>query len=241
MRRSLGIFIAASVMLGSAPSALATSTPVVINEIDCHHNDWIELVNTSSKSVDLSNWMLTDKEPNVAKVNHRYVLAAGTIIGSHKYLVVQQSGVGREHLPFGIPCAGGQTVYLSKPSVGALYSTLDSVPVPKIPADVVYGRIPSGSGKFSVTFGTKAGPNKSALPQVVGQLLVNCRKNVTCAHQLKATNVTSFSLAGKASGVSISRTGLVKLLPSKAGKQSVSVQMVGPYGTSLVKVTIATK
>jgi hypothetical protein len=240
MRRSVEIFIAVSVMLGIAPSAQATSMPVMINEIDCHHNDWIELVNTSSKSVDVSNWILTDKEPNVAKVNHRYVFTAGTITGSHKYLVVQQSGVGREHLPFGIPCAGGQTVYLSKPSVGALYSTVDSAPVPKIPVNVVYGRIPTGTCRFSLTFGTKAGPNKSALPQVVGQLLVNCRKNVTCAHQLKATNVTSFSLDGKASGVSISRTGLVKLLPSKVGKQSVAVEVVGPYGTSLVQVTIAT-
>ena len=238
MRRSLGIFIAASVLLGITPSVQASSAAVVINEIDCHHNDWIELVNTSSKSVDLSNWMLTDKEPNVAKVNHRYVLGAGTTIGPHKYLVVQQSGVGPAHLPFGIPCAGGQTVYLSKPSVGALYSTVDSVPVPKIPMDVVYGRIPTGSGKFSVTFGTKAGPNKSALPQVVGQLLVNCRKNVTCAHQLKATNVTSFALARKERGVSVSPTGLLKLAPSKLGKQTISVQMIGPYGTASARVTI---
>jgi hypothetical protein len=211
----------------------------VINEIDCHRNDWIELVNRSSKSVDLSKWMLSDKEPNVAKANHRYIFSQGLRIGPLKYLAVEQSGAGLAHLPFGIPCAGGQTVYLSKPSVGALYSTVDSVPVPKIPVNVVYGRIPTGTGRFSLTFGTKAGPNKSALPHVAGPLLVACRKNAMCVHQLKGTNVTSFALARNAPGVSISRSGLVKLAPSKLGIQTITVQMVGPYGTAFAQVTIS--
>ena len=241
MRHIVGVFIAASVVLGITPSVQASDAAVVINEIDCHRNDWIELVNRSSKSVDLSKWMLSDKEPNMAKANHRYVFSQGVRIGPNEHLAVEQSGVGLAHLPFGIPCAGGQTVYLSKPSVGALYSTVDSVPVPKIPMDVVYGRIPTGSGKFSLTFGTKAGPNKSALPQVVGRLLVNCRKYVPCAHQLKGTNVTSFALAHKVPGVSVSRTGLVRLASSKLGTQTITVQMVGPYGTKFARVTVVRK
>jgi Lamin Tail Domain len=241
MRHIFGLFIATSLLLGITPSAQGTSTPVVINEIDCHRNDWIELVNRSSRSVDLSKWMLSDKEPTIAKANHRYVFAAGTVMAPHEYLVVQQSGIGLEHLPFGIPCAGGQTVYLSKPSEGALYTTVETVPVPKIPADLSYGRIPTGTGRFSLTFGTKAASNSSALPHVMSPLYVTCRKKVVCVHRLKGINVTIFRLVGKPMGVQLSRTGLAKLAPSTLRRQTISVQITGPYGAAIAHVTILRK
>ncbi|NIP28301.1 MAG: hypothetical protein GWN67_03960, partial [Phycisphaerae bacterium] len=65
---------------------------VVINEIMAHSNagpDWIELYNTTSDTINIGGWYLSDDnrdEPNLMK----YRIADGTTIGGNDYLVFYQ-------------------------------------------------------------------------------------------------------------------------------------------------------
>ena len=241
MSRCVAILVAASVLLGTASPAQSSTTSVVINEIDCHANDWIEIVNRSSKAVDISNWMLSDQQANSVKASHRYVFPERTLIRSGRYLAVQQSGLNSAHLPFGVPCAGGQTVYLSRPSVGALYATVDAVLVPRVPAGASYGRYPTAAGRFGFTFGTKARANKSALPHLVSPRVIHCRTHVKCIRQLRGVNVANYALVNTSAGVSVSHTGLVVASIAAMGRRPAKIRMTGTYGTSVATITISTK
>ncbi len=65
---------------------------IVINEVMAHSNagpDWIELHNTTSKTIDIGGWFLSDNnrdEPNLTK----YRIADGTTISGNDYLVFYQ-------------------------------------------------------------------------------------------------------------------------------------------------------
>ena len=65
---------------------------IVINEVMAHSNagpDWIEIYNTTSESIDISGWFLSDNnrdEPNLTK----YKIADGTTINPDDYLVFYQ-------------------------------------------------------------------------------------------------------------------------------------------------------
>ncbi len=66
-----------------------TTIPIVINEInyrssvDFNSDDWIELYNPNSASVDLSNWQIKDDDDT-----HIFIIAEGTQIQSNGYLVI---------------------------------------------------------------------------------------------------------------------------------------------------------
>ncbi len=108
---------------------------VVINEysasnltsfIDQHDKteDWIELYNTSSSSMDLSGWHLSDKESKPMK----WVIPEGTVIGGNGHLVFLCSGRDKVfksssnspkeyHTNFKLSqTKGGETLILSDPS-----------------------------------------------------------------------------------------------------------------------------
>jgi hypothetical protein len=93
----------ASIALGTT-SANAASTTIVINEVDCHGNDWIEIGNRSTRTIDISGWLLSDKALNSTAVGHVYTFPSGTRIPSKGRFVVQQSGTGSAHLGFGVDC-----------------------------------------------------------------------------------------------------------------------------------------
>ncbi len=221
--------------------AHAAASTVVINEIDCHGNDWLEVANTTTKPVNISGWILSDHAPNLAKASHRYIFPTGTVLAAKRSVAVQQSGVGNAHLPFGVPCAGGQTVYLGKPSAGALFTIVDKVLVPPIPANASYGRFPSGTGPFGFTFGTKGAANNSAMPQLVSSASIKCARGKSCSFVLKGKNVTTYSLVHAVPGVSVSASGSVKSLSAKAGSKAIQVKLVGTFGAKVVTISIVTK
>jgi len=79
--------------------SLPTTAQVVINEYSASNlrqftdefgksEDWIELYNTSSQSLDISGWHLSDKEAKPEK----YKIPAGTTISAQGYLLVICSG-----------------------------------------------------------------------------------------------------------------------------------------------------
>jgi len=87
----------ASVYRNGTPGAddsgiLPNPGDIVINEIMTHSNDgpdWIELYNTTAKSINIGGWFLSDNdrdEPNLMK----YRIADGTIIYGDDYLVFYQ-------------------------------------------------------------------------------------------------------------------------------------------------------
>ncbi len=76
--------------------------------------DWIELVNTSNESIDLSTVTLSDKEDKLDK----YTFPAGTTLEPGAYIVVFASGLQKDilpderHAPFKLS-ASEENVYLS--------------------------------------------------------------------------------------------------------------------------------
>ncbi|MHC4095219.1 MAG: lamin tail domain-containing protein [Planctomycetota bacterium] len=87
----------ASVYRNGSPGAddsgiLPNPDAIVINEVMAHSNagpDWIEIYNTTSESINISGWFLSDNnrdEPNLMK----YRIADGTTIDSNDYLVFYQ-------------------------------------------------------------------------------------------------------------------------------------------------------
>jgi hypothetical protein len=98
---------------------------VVINEVLAYSStgtvDWIELHNTTSTSIDIGGWFLSDDDSELKK----YEIAEGTTIGPYGYVVFYEdvhfgkSGNPGCHLPFALS-RNGEEVYLSSAESGVL-------------------------------------------------------------------------------------------------------------------------
>ena len=147
----------------SAPSVPVSGTPsdfpVVLNEINCEATDWIELVNTSDGSVDVSGWLLSDDplDRDPWRADHRYLFPASTTIPPRGKLVVEKVAGG---FPFGISC-GGDTIRLADGAEGWL---VDEFVVPYLSAaGDTWGRFPDGTGAWVETAPTKGSVNEPSL------------------------------------------------------------------------------
>ncbi|MFB3788884.1 MAG: CotH kinase family protein [bacterium] len=83
-------------ILGIVSSLAVSAWPrVVINEILYHAADsdleYIELLNTSSEAVDLSNWIIQDDQDD--QDDHRFAIPAGIILPPGEYLVIANDPV----------------------------------------------------------------------------------------------------------------------------------------------------
>ncbi|MFH1715910.1 MAG: CotH kinase family protein, partial [Planctomycetota bacterium] len=98
---------------------------VVINEILAHAHaeasDWIELYNTTDKTIDIGGWFLSDSKDNLFK----YQIAGGSTIDPYGYIVFyqdQQFGSTNDpgsYEPFALS-ENGEQVYLSSTHNGVL-------------------------------------------------------------------------------------------------------------------------
>ena len=86
----------------SAPAPLG----VVINEISCKGDDWVELYNNSDVAVDVSGWFVSDNQPGQG--NDMTGLPSGTRLEPGSFLVLYRGGA----LLFGISC-GDETITLT--------------------------------------------------------------------------------------------------------------------------------
>ena len=126
---------------------------VVINEFmasndataadqDGEYDDWIELYNNSSASIDISGYYLSDDEDNTMK----WTFPAGTEIAANSYLIIwadkdeTQAGL---HTNFKLSSAG-ETILLSDNS----NVILDQVSYTSQNTDISFARIPNGTGSF---------------------------------------------------------------------------------------------
>ena len=122
---------------------------VVINEIHSQGGpfDWIELLNTSSATVDLSSWSFTDDD-----LDREYaVIADGTVLEPGEYLVLE------EETDFDFGLGGGDAVNLFD-SEGA---AVDAHEYPShAGAGLTWGRLPNGTGEFTLTAPTPGDANR---------------------------------------------------------------------------------
>ena len=129
----------------------AASGGVTINEVCAKNNstningglyDWIELYNSSSSSVDISGWGLTDK----ASKPYLYTFPDGTVIPAGGFLTVCCDSTAAEtdpgFAPFGISDKGETLTLTDKGGVSVDELTFDS-----LMADTSYGQYPDGSGE----------------------------------------------------------------------------------------------
>lgn len=136
--------------------------PVVINEIMADnattaadengtYEDWIELYNNSSSSIDLSGYFMTDNPANLTK----WEFPQGSVIAGNGYLVIwadEDSSDGANHCNFKLS-ASGEVIMLLNPN----QILIDEVTFGEQQEDMGYARVPNGTGSFVIqapTFGT---------------------------------------------------------------------------------------
>jgi hypothetical protein len=139
----------------SATSTDTTNGELVINELmasnattaadqDEEYDDWIELYNSGSESIDLEGYYLSDDETDLTQ----WAFPSGTTIDANGYLIVwadkdeDQEGL---HATFKLS-ASGESIYLTN-STGAI---VDSVSFTDQTDDISFGRLPNGTGDFEV-------------------------------------------------------------------------------------------
>jgi len=108
---------------------------------DEEYDDWIELYNNSSSTIDLEGYFLSDDAEDLMQ----WAFPEGTQIEANGYLIVwadgdEQSGL---HANFKLS-ASGESIFL----VDAEGEIVDEVSYVDQTTDVSYGRIPNGTGDF---------------------------------------------------------------------------------------------
>lgn len=133
-------------------SSLLTAQEIVINEIQAknlstyknpktgEYSDWIELKNTTSSSIDLSGYFLTDDKENLKK----WTIPSGTKILANGFLLIiadnTNSGLSTN---FKLSTTGEEIILSKKDG-----SEIHKIEYPLIQNDVSYGRLVDGSYSF---------------------------------------------------------------------------------------------
>jgi len=108
------------------------------------YNDWIEIYNNSSSTIDLSGYYLSDDVSSPEK----WQFPSGTTINANGFLIIWADGDTTQtiglHTNFKLSAAG-EAVILSDNSL----RTIDEISFPSIATDITYGRYPNGTGNFS--------------------------------------------------------------------------------------------
>ena len=134
---------------GQRTITVSTAPRIRINEVKSNGDapgGWVELLNTTASTVDMSGWTLSD-----SNALHSVPLPAGTTIPSHGYLLVDEAS-------FPVGLAAVDAVHLfSRYGV-----QVDGFAWTSAPATTL-GRCPDGTGDFVVTnASTRGTPNTCA-------------------------------------------------------------------------------
>ncbi len=108
------------------------------------HEDWVELYNNSSNTINLNGLFLTDNPDNPAK----WPFPENASIGSHAYLIVwldEDQADGPYHASFKLSAAG-EFLMLSDGAGGVR----DSLTFGPQQPTATYGRYPNGTGAFTL-------------------------------------------------------------------------------------------
>jgi len=144
-----------------------TTGDIVINEFlasndeiqddqDGEYDDWIEIYNKGSVTVDISGYTLSDDATDFSL----FVFPSGTTIAADEYIIVwadkdlTQNGY---HADFKLS-ASGESIILTDAS----FNILDMVDFGEQETDISYGRYPNGTGSFEDMTPTFAAENKQS-------------------------------------------------------------------------------
>ena len=125
--------------------------------------DWVELYNNGTETVDLSGYFLSDDEEEL----DQWMFPAGTTIAPGGYLIVwtdndEEDTTAEElHANFALS-AGGETLVLSN----AAGEPIDRVMFGEQTADVAFARVPNGTGDFVLQAPTFGGDNEVMVSSV---------------------------------------------------------------------------
>ena len=139
-----------SSMLGGTPGeASFERAGVVINEVlantDAPQLDSIELFNTTSASINVGGWFLSDEGDDLFK----YQIPAGTLIAAGGYLAFDESDFNVSSTGFALSGSEGDQVYLSQDVVGLFIALQDAVEFDATFSGESLGRLPNGSGRLT--------------------------------------------------------------------------------------------
>jgi len=129
------------------------SNDVTVADQDGEFDDWIEIYNNSSASIDLGGYFLSDDADDLMK----WEIPVGTSIDGNGYLIVWADGDDTQsglHADFKLSAAA-ESVFL----VDASGSVVDEVSYVNQSADISYGRLPNGTGNFQIMSPTFNGEN----------------------------------------------------------------------------------
>ena len=150
---------------------------IVINEVLTHTDpplkDTVELLNTTSQTIDISGWLLSDTASDLAK----YIFPANTTIAPDAYLVLDESQFNPDpenpdSNGFALSSGRGDSVWLVEAnSEGKPLRFVDHIEFPAARNGESFGRWPNGIGKpYPASQNTLGVEN--ALPRV-GPLVVS--------------------------------------------------------------------
>ena len=140
------------------------SSDIVINEIMAsndntsadefgEYDDWIEIYNKGSESVDLSNYHLSDDLSILGKYTFPNIT-----LGPDEYFIVwaddDEEDQGDNHATFKLSAAG-EALYLSDPD----FNLIDGFSFGQQETDMGYARVPNGVGNFLIQEPTFSGNN----------------------------------------------------------------------------------
>ena len=134
---------------------LMASNDTAVADQDGEFDDWAELFNLSSNTVDLSGYFLSDDPDDLMK----WQFPEGTSIGGDSYLIIwvdddeEQEGL---HTPFKLSAAG-ESLHLIAPNG----SIMDEVVFDEQTTDLSYARQPNGTGDFVIKAHTFNANNNS--------------------------------------------------------------------------------
>lgn len=193
---------------------MPASNGLVINEIlasnsetmadqDGEFEDWIELYNNGSVSIDLEGYYLSDNINNLMK----WTFPAGTSIAANGYVTVWADEDGMQlglHANFKL-AASAESVYLVNPA-GEL---IDQINYSDLKEDVGLGRNPNGTGDFQKiipTFNAQNSMTTNLETIALEQIGLNASPNPASQYfNLRINELTSknravviYNLAGKA-------------------------------------------
>jgi hypothetical protein len=177
MFKSNSTLIILILSLVSISTGIQAQNAVVINEIMASNtttqadnvgefDDWIELYNNSSVTIDLDGWHITDKPDNLTK----YDIPSGTSIDANDYLIIwadEDSSQGPDpvHANFKLSKAGEAVILIDNFGIVA-----DSITFGQQTDDMGYARVPNGTGNFVIQTPTFNGNNETSSSTVVERL-----------------------------------------------------------------------
>ncbi len=164
---------------GADDPGLLKEHSIAINELLAHSDgypdDWIELKNTTSTSINIGGWYLSDDDENLTK----YQITSGTMLGPGDYLLLtEDANFGQASSDPGRNTAFafseyGETVYLTSSEAGELTGYREQEDFDASENGVAFGRHLKSTGTFNFVAMSSITPGAANAYPKVGPVVIN--------------------------------------------------------------------